>query len=915
MKKGIKGPGSGIILLLLLIMISLPAFAATTGKIAGKVTDKETGEVLPGANVMIVGTRLGAAADQNGDFYIINIPPGKYVVEARMIGFGNVQIENVLVRTNATTNLSFKLGQVVIQGETIVVTVDAISTKKDQTSSVRNVSSDQIEVLPVESLDAVVELQAGVVSGHFRGGRSNEVTYMIDGLQVNDAFDKGRLSNVETEVIQDVEVILGTFNAEYGRAMSGVVNAVTKDGGNKIHGSFSAQLGNYYTANDDVFIGLKPSDIARKTNYRFQLSGPVIKDRISFLVNFRNRNEDNHLNGIHRFNPDDYSDYSSFFPANWYTEHTGDDEYVPMSFYKGYSAYGKLTFSVLKSVKMSLVYNREQNDRGNYNHYMKYNPYGVSQNHSFSNSYSLLFNQTISKSIFHEFKINYVDNKDQRYVYENPEDASYVSNWYGLSPGPGFSTGSQDLNHNTYKTKKLDLKYDMTWQVNKHHSFKTGFLLTNHDKNITEYEIVNRYRNASIDRVQDTTYTENGDIKKIEYPFFAPEILDDSTAYSNIYQKKPREFSAYFQDKMEFDDLVINMGFRYDRFAPATQYPTNLRNPGNKLKYEDNPERMSEFLDAELKEQISPRFGLAYTLSDQAKMHFSYGHFFQMPDAYAMYTNHNFIIPESNFATTIGNPNLKPEKSVKYEVGLWQEVIKGVGLNVALYYSDVYNLLSTTVITTYDDIKYGYYTNKDYGNRKGLEIGLDAQIKNIYASLNYTLQYTRGNADNPTQTFTRAGNSMDPIPRLIPLSWDQRHTLNLTMSYTTTRYGATLTSYYNSGTAYTWTPLSDSRLALINLYPNNSWKPVNYSVDFNGHYDIPFSNNIKLRFSLLVYNLLDRKNEMYVNSTTGRANQRIIREADLYSHRSDFNEYLDRVINPGTLSPPREIKFSMGIMF
>ncbi len=301
-KKVIESPGSIIILMLLFLLVSLSTYAATTGKIAGKVVDKETGEALPGANVMVVGTRLGAAADVNGEFFIINIPPGKYNVEARMIGYGNVQIENVLVRTNATTTLSFKLDQVVIQGETIVVTVDAISTKKDQTSSVRNISSDQIEALPVEDLDAVVELQAGVVDGHFRGGRSNEVTYMIDGLQVNDVFNKDRLSNVETEVIQDVEVILGTFNAEYGRAMSGVVNAVTKDGGNDFHGSFSTQISNYYTANDDIFIGLKPSDITRKTNYRFQLSGPVIKNNISFLVNYRNRNENNHLNGIHRFN-------------------------------------------------------------------------------------------------------------------------------------------------------------------------------------------------------------------------------------------------------------------------------------------------------------------------------------------------------------------------------------------------------------------------------------------------------------------------------------------------------------------------------------------------------------------------------------------------------------------------------------
>ncbi len=494
-------------------------------------------------------------------------------------------------------------------------------------------------------------------------------------------------------------------------------------------------------------------------------------------------------------------------------------------------------------------------------------------------------------------------------------DPRYVSDWYGLSPGPGFSTGSQDKTHNTYATKRLDIKYDLTWQINNNHSIKTGFLLTNHDKDIREYRIVNKYRNASIDRVKDTLWTSEGEIEKIRYPYYEPEILDDSTSYSNIYRKKPREMSAYIQDKMEFEDFVINIGLRYDRFDPRTVYPSNLRNPGNKLNYENNPERMSTYPKADVKEQFSPRFGLAYTLSDQAKMHFSYGHFFQMPDAYALYTNHNYIIPEANFATTLGNPRLKPEKSVKYEVGLWQQLAKGVGVNIALYYADVYNLLSTAIITTYDDVRYGLYTNKDYGNRKGLELGVDAQLGRWYSSVNYTLQYTRGNADNPLQTFTRAGASMDPIARLIPLAWDQRHTLNATLSYQASNFNATFTGYYNSGTTYTWQPLSDSRLSLVNLYPNNAYKPANFTLDFNGYYDIPLRSNLKLRLSLLVYNLLDAKNELIVDSTTGRANQTIVRDVDLILHRSDFNTYYDRINNPANLSAPREAKFTVGVYF
>jgi len=900
---------------LILCLVVLPLNAATTGKIAGKVVDKETGEPLPGTNIIVVGTNFVAAADVNGEFFIINLPPGSYDVQARMMGYAPVKMENVRVRTNSTTTTNFELPMTVIEGEEVVVTVDAIANVKDQTSSIRNVSSEQISVLPVESTSQIVELQAGVVDGHFRGGRSNEVSYMIDGLTVNDAFNKGRMADVETEVIEDVEVILGTFNAEYGRAMSGVVNAVTKEGGSKLEGFVSGQFGNYLTTHDDLFIGLDPAEMTRKTNWRTQLSGPIIKNKLSFLINYRYRDEANHLNGIHRFNPDDYSNFSSPNPDEWYSEHSGDNSYVPMGTYIGHSIYGKLTLKPFANFKTSLIANIGMGERGSYSHNMKYNPYGRSKSHWDNRSFSLLVNHTISKRIFHELKLSYLDNTSERYLFEDPFDSRYVSEWYGLESLPGFSTGGQDKGHNRTSTRKMDVKYDITWQATNHHSLKAGALLTMHEKDINNRTIVNVFRNNDeLDRFRDTTYTLEGDIEKISYPFFEPTILDDSTTYSEIYNKKPCEFSAYLQDKMEFDDLVMNFGVRYDWFDPNTLYPTNLRNPANQLLYPDNPERMSDYLEADPQSQISPRFGLAYTLSDQAKLHFSYGHFFQMPDAYALYSNHSFRIAAGNFSTTNGNPLLEPEKSVKYEVGLWQQIAKGVGLNVALYYADVYHLLSTMVMTTYNEIKYGLYTNKDYGNRKGLEVGLDGSVGDWFMNLNYTLQYTRGNADNPTQTFTRAGNNMDPIPRLITMSWDQRHTLNTSVGYQKKRFNATITAYYNSGKPYTWSPIPESRLAFVNLYPNNAWKPSGFSADFRGHYDFPIGKN-NLRVQLLIYNLFDAQIEYGVNSTTGRANQAIVRESDLARHRSDFNDYNDRIVNPANISAPREVKLSLGFYF
>jgi len=901
-----------IVLVGALMLLTQPLFAATTGKIAGKVVDAQTGEPLPGANITIAGTQFGAASDIDGDFFIINVPPGRYSIKATMMGYSAMQIDQVQVSVNSTVNLNFSLTQAVIEGQTVTVTASMISYKKDQTSSVRNVSSEQIEVLPLENLSDVLQMQAGVVEGHFRGGRLGEVSYMIDGIPVDDSFG-GTSSTVtiENDVVKDLEVITGTFNAEYGRAMSGIVNAVTKDGGAGFHGRANLQLGNYYTAHSDLFIGLKPSEVARNQDYRLQLEGPIVGDKLTFFVNFRSQDNKNHLNGVRRFKVNDYSDYTFDDPAMWFDTHNGDSAYVPMNFGRFNSFFSKLTFRPLPDIKIAGTYSTDVNEWGNYSHAWKYNPDGMAHQCKNNNMYALSLNHSIGRRFFYELKLSYIDNYYGNYLYKNPLDSRYIHDRYALNSGPGFYTGGQQKNHTERTQKDLSIKLDATWQAHKNHSFKAGVLYINHKLNNNWHSIQNYYRQ------QENEYVNYYDEEQNTYVFpnYKPVILGDSTLYGEVYDVNPIEFSGYFQDKMEFNEMVINLGLRYDMFDPNTVYPSNLRNPANQLSFPNNPEKLSTHAQADQKVQVSPRFGLSYQLSDAALLHFSYGHFFQTPPMYAYYQNHSFLVAPTDFATQMGNPQLQTQKTVQYEVGLWQELIKGMGIEVNLFYRDIYDLLSMMVISTYNQIEYGLYTNKDYGNVKGLEIKYDVRMGPISAFVNYTLQYTRGNADNPTQTFTRAGDSMDPISRLIPMSWDQRHTLSASVNYAKKNYSASITSYYDDGTPYTWAPIAESRLARVNLYPNNAKKPAKFSVDFYGFYDFNLSNRYKLRASVYVENLFDRKNELWVNSNTGRANEAIIRPVALASHRSLFNSYEDRIINPASISAPRYVKFGLGIIF
>ncbi len=895
------------------LVYAAAATAQTTGKISGVVTDQKTGEPLPGVNVTIKDTHLGAATSTDGSFFIINVPPGTYTLRVQMIGYETLVLKDVRVSVNRTRDVSVRLKETVIEGAEIVVTADKIEVKKDQTSSVRNVSAEDIELLPVESIGEVINMQTGVVNGHFRGGRNTEVTYMIDGMQVdNNFYGTSGAVNVEKEAVQDLEVITGTFNAEYGRAMSGVVNVVTKEGGDKFHGSVSGSFANYFTGNSDVFIGLDEGYLDRNLSrdYKIQLEGPVLRDRLTFFLNYRLQDLNGHLNGIHRFNPGDYNNFPSDDPDDWHSEHTGSGDYVSMDNDMHHNFTGKLAFKLNSNIKLSALYTFNDSENNNYNHNYKYNPTALRTYYHTSHYGAFNVNHMITPSLFYDLKVARLQNVNQSYLYENPTDPRYIHPKHHGTNTSGFVTGGNDSPGKSKDTfEDTNVKFDIYWQANRNHSFKAGALYTDHVVDRYRVDVRNKYNGLAV----ENEFVVDPLTGNIDFPYYELEIMPITDQTMDVYEVKPYEFSGYLQDKMEFDEMVINVGLRYDYFNSNQVYPTDRRNPANQLALPDS--MTSDYVKSDPQTQLSPRFGLAYQLSDQAVLHISYGHFFQMPPMYALYANNIFRVPVNDYQTTMGNTQLNPQKTIQYEIGIWQELIKGMGLELTLYYRDIYDLLSTKIVSTYNQIEYGLYTNKDYGNARGMEIKWDYLVGNFFTGVNYTLAYTRGNADNPMQTFTRAGNSMDPITRLIPMGWDQRHTLNATVRYATENWGTTVTGYYNSGTPFTYAPLEISPLSLINLYANNAYKPNGYTVDLTGYYNFPLFGGFKGRITLNIYNVLDRKNANWVYADTGQPYTTIIFESDRTNHRSDFNTYEDRVENPTAFSAPRQIKVGFGVLF
>ena len=906
------------------LLITL-ATGQTTGKIAGLITRAADNAPLVGVNIMLADTDLGTATDQDGAYFIINVPPGSYNVRIVMIGCKTVIVEDVQVSVNRTANVDAQLEPTLLEGELVTVRAARIARKKDQTSSVKNISAKSIELLPVNSISDVVEMQTGVVQGHFRGGRLTEVSYLIDGVQVDEKF-AGESGTVELdpEVVADLEVITGTFNAEYGRAMSGIVNVVTKDGSDTFQLSLASHQADYLTSNDNIFVGLEEHGAPRNQEYRLQVEGPVLP-RLTFFTNFRLISENGHLNGIERFRPGDYSNFDElncFASTNfadtdlpgyyatpygsYYSEISGDGEYVPMETRQHFSGLGKLTYNHPGWLKVSYTQTLEEQEWQNYDHYYKYKPGGRATNYEETAMSLLQLNHMLSPRIFQELKLSHTSNWRGLYLYENPLDPRFVSKRYERSVG-GFASGGSDRSYTDRTTSTSNLKYDLNVQLNAHHALKTGFLYSRYrvENNPVQLEQIDPdnpvYTSFGLD-----TVTMKVIIEPEQYKHAAEEdlVIDD-------YCKKPEEVSVYFQDKMEFQNLVINLGLRYDWFRANSDVPSQLRNPSNQLFFED-PAYMTVYKDAEPQWQLSPRLGLSYILSRAAVLHFSYGHFFQIPPFYALYQNYRFQVPTTDFATVHGNAEIEAEKTVQYELGIWQELMPGMGLELSIFYRDIYDLQSAVTITTFDDKKYGRYDNRDYGNAKGFELKYDYLWSAWSFMLNYTLQYTRGVADDPNALFDLAGQNFDPIPVLVPLSWDQRHTLNASLTYQQPNWGSTLTGFYNSGLPYTIDPLPESPLAHQRLYPNNATRPSTLSFNLKSYLVYPLDEGKRIKLTLTIHNLFDTLNEQEVYGSTGRAYTDII-TGDWFI--SNFNTQQDRIQNPSMYSAPREIRFGVEINY
>jgi len=910
------------ILISLLISIfanSFSLYAGSTGKIGGLVTEKSTGEGMPGANVLVEGTNLGAGTDLDGNFLVINVPPGTYTLTVMMVGYKTVEVKDVRVNIDRLVKINVSLEEAILEGEVIEVVAEREAVEFDRTNTASYVAKEQIQAMPVQELGDVIQLQAGVVKDaggglHIRGGRTREVAYMIDGVPVTNSFSQSGGSNVviENNFISELQVITGTFNAEYGQAQSGVVNVVTKVPEEKFTGNLELLTGGYYAPNSPMYIGLDQYRPTTDKEARFSFSTPIpfpsSLGNLGVLVNGRMEDNGGWLNGERRFLPEDGWEIEVY--REWYqaTYDPRDPLVIPIpdSLHNGDGSFKNMNWSNKINLNVKLVYQPTSTlttsynlfySKGNsqsYSSSWRYVPDGTPQNYSDNITHMFILTHAPVQNVFYNLRYSYQTNDWKSYMYESTDDPRYqttaVNAW---DPGSitGFDLGGISSWDRNYFDQKINfINGDITWQINKIIELKGGFSYKDYNlhylnapmREVEGHEILqfpytrNEIRGLEIPYVVFREATRDYDYGNILLRPTSPNNTEDDLYYTE-YIRKPKEGAAYGQTRLNMGDIILNAGVRLDYFWPKDQYAPTYDNV--------NPNEVGNpkyYFWAKPKYKFSPRFGLSFPISSRGALRLSYGHFFQLPSYEKMYQNP--VLPHYNhfsiYETRIGNPNLRPEKTIQYEIGLQQELVKGLSFESTVYYKDMRDLLGIEILTLSNATSFYRYVNKEYGNSTGITFALNFRSldNKLSANIDYTYMQTKGTSSSAEALRDVAilsgpgrGAYTLAVRKTNYLDWDQTHSLNATVAFMPTpTWLFTLLGQYGSGLVYTPSTLNPSIVVPGHWWDNADRKPERIRVDFKIGKSFNITG-IDLMLYVNIFNLFNQLDENFVNSVTGHA--------------------------------------------
>lgn len=837
---------------------------AQNGRISGKVTDQQTGEPLVGANVIILGTSLGAASDVNGEYIINNVGAGQYSVKASYIGYQDVTVSDLIVNTGLTTRLNFELQTKGFSTSEVVIVSQRPLIEKTSTNAVRIVGSEDIEKLGLRNLNSIVELQAGVVRQNdmtfIRGSRPDETGYTVEGADVKNILNRngGSLVTVTTDALQEVLVQAGGYTAEFGNANAGIVSSEFKTGTNQYHFSFRAETDNFGNYPGDKFLGTYSYGYS---DYVLTLSGPLFTDKLKVFISGENsfyRDEARYFYA----NPETFSDGAELattkvYDSGAYSGITDEYQYltwdaanIPGNMHNRYTMNGTVLFDnnplILRLAaaytwQRAVTVNTLRNlfnvarlpytDNTNLLLNLK-GTYILSSSSFLEGSFAVYdYHAKTYDPIFEDNLLLYSDSlagTQYGWQYSNYTNDPSAYDFYGFPfnrEGTLVTTYSKD--HNSYINGTLAY----TGQIEKH-ALKIGGSF--------QRWTVRRYQMADATDLLTVLRNNPDDLRNKEsladlmaaveysnYNNYGYDVFGVETDDGQFAAKHPILGSAYLLDRFEVNDLIINAGLRYDHIDMDSWAWTNALSP--QIDRSTNLIPDSSLTSGDVYDYISPRLGFAFPVTDKTVFHLQYGKFVQSPSldvAYRGVYQATYQLVGSNLFTNPIAYNPSPIRTTQYEVGFSQQFTDFAAFDLTAFYKDIKGQLQYAVIKTEAGAirsKYNVFANQDFSTTKGLETSIKIRrMERVSATLNYTYSSAEGtnSLSNSGVGSTEVNGNVPTV--LIPLDYNQTHRGSFYIDYRfdkgdggpiLERMGLNVLFTFNSGHPFTyaeWTGLGQS---------------------------------------------------------------------------------------------------------
>ena len=807
----------------LICTLLLPAllFAAETGKVTGKVVDKETGEGLPGANVLVVGTSMGAVTDVNGNYLMLNVPAGVYAIRASFVGYRTVTVTNVGVSGGLTTTSNFDLPSQAVSAGDITIIAERPLVNKSATNAVRIERFEDFKNIPARSVNAIVSLQPGVVVRdgqiYIRGGRSEEIGYMLEGASTRDVMNGNNMVTIIPDALEEFQVQAGGYNAEFGGANAGIVRSSLRSGTSDYRFTLQGETDNFSEPGKSYLGGTYSYGYS---DYTFTASGPIpgVNKKLKFFVagqnTFRGDSNPRYWKGFDFTHASEYVNATTFPLV---TTSYGDsitqglktrDNWNEENNSNAFLGAGTLVYDGSKirlRAAANLSYNKYQSGAG-VGGILNLDRIGL--NELSTGLYTLKATHIINPRTYHEVSVDYFN---RRYIGYDPifgqdfyayadSAANYAEGvqfigWANANVtntidiyGFNFTDPGQPAGYSKSKRNYVSAKYDFTTQY-KNHEIKFGgdvqrwtirtFGAAPFGMFTTRISDPDLYAGALAGNLDDygalmvaTGQTGYG------YDMWGKEISENINGIDG--PKNPIYGAAYIQDKFEAKQLVINAGLRLDYIDNDDFTFEDPRNPA--WDRTNHTLVADEVIKKDAGLYVSPRLGLAFPATDRTVFHVQYGKFVQAPRLDQLYFNmrwYDMLFQGGNFFTTPPGFGLDPQITTQYEVGFNQQFADNASFDVTVFYKDIQDWITAGRVQGGPNDIIGYYnilTNGDFATTKGVELKMTLRRTNrVAAQVNYTYSSAQGTGSvwGSALAGTEQGTATPTI--ISPLDFNRPH--------------------------------------------------------------------------------------------------------------------------------------------